>query len=191
MLSVTIEVYRPAGRPRYANRGRRPRRRRPAVSAALLVSLLLALGKHTEQRLHPSVLSTKLGGVALTSSECSSREVALLVAVSAATAGRPLHGRSRRVRTPRTISRRRLADRSLERRYTSTNGVVLIRGRGTETTTTISFGHETGPAACTGALGAATYRWSLRAGLLRLTTVREGCLGRHVVLTTHPLKKVG
>ena len=71
------------------------------------------------------------------------------------------------------------------------NGAVLIRGRDTETTTTISFGHETGPAACTGALGPATYRWSLRAGLLRLTTVREGCLGRHVVLTTHPLKKVG
>jgi hypothetical protein len=76
-------------------------------------------------------------------------------------------------------------------RYTiQRNGVVLIRGRETETTTTISFGHETGPAACTGALGAATYRWSIRAGLLRLTTVREGCLGRHVVLTTHPLKKV-
>jgi len=77
-------------------------------------------------------------------------------------------------------------------RYTiQRNGSVLIRGRDTETTTTISFGHETGPAACTGALGAAIYRWSLRAGLLRLTTVREGCLGRHVVLTTHPLKKVG
>jgi hypothetical protein len=78
-------------------------------------------------------------------------------------------------------------------RYTiQRNGTVLIRGRAAETTTTISFGHETGPAACTGALGgAATYRWSLRAGLLHLTTVREGCLGRHVVLTTHPLKKVG
>jgi hypothetical protein len=71
------------------------------------------------------------------------------------------------------------------------NGTMLIRGRDTETTTTISFGHEIGPAACTGALDAATYRWSLRAGLLHLTTVREGCLGRHVVLTTHPLKKVG
>ncbi len=71
------------------------------------------------------------------------------------------------------------------------NGTMLIRGRDTETTTTISLGHEIGPAACTGALGAATYRWSLRAGLLHLTTVREGCLGRHVVLTTHPLKKVG
>lgn len=76
-------------------------------------------------------------------------------------------------------------------RYTiQRNGAVLIRGRDTETTTTISFGHETGPAACTGALGTATYRWSLRAALLHLTTVREGCLGRHVVLTTQPLKKV-
>ena len=68
---------------------------------------------------------------------------------------------------------------------------VLIRGRDTETAATISFGHETGPAACTGAQSAATYRWSLRAGLLRLTAVREGCPGRRVVLTTHPLKKVG
>ena len=43
---------------------------------------------------------------------------------------------------------------------------------------------DVGAVKSTGALGAATYRWSLRAALLRLTTVREGCLGRHVVLTT-------
>ena len=121
--------------------------------------------------------------------------MALLVAVSAAAAGRPLNG------TFTTVIKNAPDDQLdgawqiallSNGRYTiQRNGVVLIRGRGTETTTTISFGHETGPAACTGALGAATYRWSLRAGLLRLTTVREGCLGRHVVLTTHPLKKVG
>src|ERR1700759_3290919 len=77
-------------------------------------------------------------------------------------------------------------------RYTiSRYGSVLVRGRDTETKTTISFGHETGPAACTGAIGPATYRWSLKGGLLYLTTVHEGCLGRHVVLTTHPLLKTG
>ena len=124
--------------------------------------------------------------------------VALLVAVSAvaaAAAGRPLHG------TFTTVIKNAPDDQLdgvwqiallSNGRYTiERNGAVLIRGRDTETTTTISFGHETGPAACTGALGAATYRWSLRAGLLRLTTVHEGCLGRHVVLTTRPLKKVG
>lgn len=122
--------------------------------------------------------------------------MALLVAVSAAAAaGPPLHG------TFTTVIKNAPDDQLdgawqiallSNGRYTiKRNGTVLIRGRDTETTTTISFGHETGPAACTGALGAATYRWSLRAGLLRLTTVREGCLGRHVVLTTHPLKKVG
>jgi hypothetical protein len=122
--------------------------------------------------------------------------VALLVAVSAAAAaGRPLHG------TFTTGIKNAPAgqldgawqiDLLANGRYTiQRNGAVLIRGRDTETATTISFGHETGPAACTGAVGAATYRWSLRAGLLRLTAVREGCLGRHVVLTTHPLKKVG
>lgn len=122
--------------------------------------------------------------------------VALLVAVSpAAAAGRPLHG------TFTTVIKN-APDAQLDGAwqvallangsYTiQRNGAVLIRGRDTETAATISFGHETGPAACTGALGPATYRWSLRAGLLRLTTVREGCLGRHVVLTTHPLKKIG
>lgn len=122
--------------------------------------------------------------------------VALLVAVSAAAAaGPPLYG------TFKTVIRN-APDDQLDGawqiallptgRYTiQRNGTVLIRGRDTETATTISFGHETGPAACTRALGVATYRWSLRAGFLRLTTVREGCLGRHVVLTTHPLKKVG
>jgi hypothetical protein len=122
--------------------------------------------------------------------------VALLVAVStAAAAGTPLHG------TFKTVIKNAAEDQLdgtwqvallPTGRYTiARNGTVLIRGRDTETKTTISFGHETGPAACTGALGAATYRWSLRAGLLRLTTVREGCLGRHVVLTTNPLKQVG
>lgn len=122
--------------------------------------------------------------------------VILLVAAStAAAAGTPLHG------TFRTVIKNAPNDQLdgtwqvallPTGRYTiERKGTVLVRGRDTETATTISFGHETGPAACTGALGAATYRWSLRAGLLRLTTVREGCFGRHVVLTTHPLKKIG
>ena len=120
---------------------------------------------------------------------------AVLVAASPAAAGPPLQG------TFKTVIKNAPNDQLdgawqiallPTGRYTiQRNGTVLIRGRDTETATTISFGHETGPAACTGALGTATYRWSLRAGLLRLTTVREGCLGRHVVLTTHPLKKVG
>ena len=122
--------------------------------------------------------------------------MALVVAVSAAAAaGPPLHG------TFATVIKS-APDDQLDGAwqiallsnggYTiKRNGTVLIRGRDTETRTAISFGHEIGPAACTGAVGTATYRWSLRAGLLRLTTVHEGCLGRHVVLTTHPLKKVG
>lgn len=122
--------------------------------------------------------------------------LALLIATATASAaGSPLHGTFKTVIT-------NAPDKQLDGvwqvallstgRYTiSRNGTALIRGRDTETKTTIGFGHETGPAACTGALGPATYRWSLRAGLLRLTTVHEGCLGRHVVLTTHPLSKVG
>ncbi len=69
------------------------------------------------------------------------------------------------------------------------NHAVMIRGRDTQTATTITFGHETGPAACPGR--GATYRWSLHAAILRLTPVSESCIGRHVVLTTHTLKKTG
>jgi hypothetical protein len=119
----------------------------------------------------------------------------IVAATAAAAAGRPLHG------TFTTVIKN-APDAQLDGAWQvallsngsyaiQRNGAVLIRGRDTETATTISFGHESGPAACTGALGAATYGWSVRAGLLHLTTVREGCLGRHVVLTTHPLKKVG
>jgi hypothetical protein len=122
--------------------------------------------------------------------------VALLVAVSAAAAaGTPLHGTFKTVITNAPDAQLdgtwQVALQPTGRYTIQRNGTVLIRGRDAETATTISFGHETGPAACTGALGAATYHWSLRSGLLRLTTVHEGCLGRHVVLTTHPLKKVG
>jgi hypothetical protein len=121
--------------------------------------------------------------------------IALLISAAAAAAGSPLHG------TFKTVIKGAPSDQLdgawqvallPTGRYTITrNGAVLIRGRATETATTISFGHESGPAACTGALGPATYRWSLKAGLLRLTTVHEGCFGRHVVLATHSLKKVG
>jgi hypothetical protein len=122
--------------------------------------------------------------------------VALLVAASAATAaGTPLHGTFQTVIT-------NASDKQLDgiwqihllptgRYAIARNGTVLIRGRDTETKTTIGFGHETGPAACTGAVGPATYRWSLKYSLLHLTTVHEGCLGRHVVLTTHVLLKTG
>jgi hypothetical protein len=121
--------------------------------------------------------------------------VALLVTASAAAAGAPLHGKFQTVITKAPEDQLdgtwQVALLPTGRYTISRNGTVLIRGRDTETKTTISFGHETGPAACTGALGPATYRWALKAGLLRLTTVHEGCLGRHVVLTTHPLLKTG
>jgi hypothetical protein len=122
--------------------------------------------------------------------------VALLVAASAAAAaGTPLHGTFQTVIT-------NASNKQLDGiwqihllptgRYTiSRYDTVLVRGRDTETKNTIGFGHETGPAACTGAVGPATYRWSLKFSVLRLTTVRESCVGRHVVLTTHPLLKTG
>ena len=119
----------------------------------------------------------------------------LLAAVSATAGGRPLQGTFTTVikdaPNAQLDATWQIALLPTGRYTIQRNGTVLIRGRDTETATTISFGHETGPAACTGSVGAATYRWSLRAGFLHLTVVREGCPGRHVVLTTHPLKKVG
>ena len=120
---------------------------------------------------------------------------ALLATVSAAAAGAPLHGTFKTViaNAPSAqldgnwqISLLPTGRYAIER-----NGTVLIRGRDTETAAMIAFGHETGPAACTGAVSAASYHWTLRAGLLHLTAARDGCVGRHLVLTTHPLKKIG
>ena len=90
--------------------------------------------------------------------------VALLVAVSAAAAaGPPLHGTFTTViqnaPNAQLDGAWQIALLSNGRYTIQRNGTVLIRGRDSETTTTISSGHETGPAACTGALGAATYRW--------------------------------
>ena len=121
---------------------------------------------------------------------------ALLVSVSAtAAAVPPLHGTFTTViksaQSAQLDGTWRVALLPTGRYTIQRNGTVLIRGRDTETATTISFGHETGPAACTGAVSAATYRWSLRSGFLHLTVVRELCFGRHTVLTTHPLKRVG
>ena len=119
----------------------------------------------------------------------------LVAAATAAAAGTPLQGTFKTVITNAFTAQLdgtwQVALLPAGRYTIQRNGTVLIRGRDTETATTISFGHESGPAACTGAEAPATYRWSLRAGLLRLTPVRESCIGRHVVLTTHPLKKVG
>ena len=89
--------------------------------------------------------------------------MALVVAVSAAaSAGHPLHG------TFATVIKNapddqldgawQIALRSNGGYTIKRHGTVLSRGRDTPTATSISFGHETGPAACTAALGAARYR---------------------------------
>jgi hypothetical protein len=48
-----------------------------------------------------------------------------------------------------------------------------------------------GVLACTDAPGiaTATYRWTLSGNELLLTTVNDGCAGRNLVLTAHPLEK--
>ena len=121
---------------------------------------------------------------------------ALLVAVAtAAAAGTPLQGTFETViaNAPATQldGSWQLVLQPAGRYTIKRNGVTLVQGRDTQTAATIGFGHESGPAACTGAQSAATYRWLLRGGLLRLTPVRESCSGRRFVLTAHPLTKSG
>jgi hypothetical protein len=121
---------------------------------------------------------------------------ALLVAVAtAAAAGTPLQGTFKTEIANAPIKQLdgtwQIVLQPAGRYMIQRTGTVLVRGLDAQTATTISFGHESGPAACTGAEAAATYRWSLSAGSLRLTPVHESCSGRRVVLTTHPLKRTG
>ena len=132
---------------------RRRRSDRRAVPRALL-----ALERRFEQGgLFQSMLTERDGRLMLRPM-IATGVVALLVAVSAAAAVRPpLSG------TFKTVIKN-APDDQLDGtwqiallpsgHYTiKRNSTVLIRGRDTERATTISFGHETGPAACTGALG--------------------------------------
>lgn len=66
------------------------------------------------------------------------------------------------------------------------NGAAVVLGRGTVTATRITFGHESGPAACP---TSAIYRWALNGRTLRFTAIRDTCAGRRTVLTTHALVK--
>ena len=59
---------------------------------------------------------------------------------------------------------------------------ILISGRATEKASTITFGHETGPAACKGAQATGLYRWQLHGARLTFTHVADRCPGRSFVL---------
>ena len=73
-------------------------------------------------------------------------------------------------------------------RYTvAKDGAVLVAGMGSVRGDRITFGHETGPAACRGPQATAVYRWTLRGKTLILTPISERCPGRQVVLATRPL----
>ena len=121
--------------------------------------------------------------------------VALLVAASAASAaGTPLHGTFKTViknaPSAQLDGTWQIALLPTGRYTIQRNGTVLIRGRDTETATMISSVVKPAPRRVP-ERSVPPRTVGRRAGLLRLTTVREGCFGRHVVLTTHPLKKIG
>jgi hypothetical protein len=59
---------------------------------------------------------------------------------------------------------------------------TLIRGSATVSGSKITFGRESGPAACTGAAATGVYSWHLSGKTLRFTRVADICLGRRVVL---------
>jgi hypothetical protein len=61
----------------------------------------------------------------------------------------------------------------------SENGHAVIRGTSTSTPVTVTFGHETGPLACT---AGAKYTWKRNGKTLKLTRVKDTCPGRAAVL---------
>ena len=68
---------------------------------------------------------------------------------------------------------------------------VLITGRATFMSPTITFGHETGPAACKGAQSRGTYNYFLLRGkVLRFELRADSCPGRRLVLG-HQFAKIG
>jgi len=72
--------------------------------------------------------------------------------------------------------------------YTITfKGAIVVRGRSSSTRSTVSFGHESGPASCP---TAGRYRFAVTGRRLRLTRIADTCPGRIGVLA-HTLTKTG
>ena len=67
---------------------------------------------------------------------------------------------------------------------------TLITGTATFNGSKITFGHESGPAACTGAQATGVYGWRLTGKTLRVTRYSDQCQGRRVVLG-YPFTRVG
>jgi hypothetical protein len=68
-------------------------------------------------------------------------------------------------------------------RYTiALGGKTLIAGAATVRASTIAFGRESGPAACTGAQGTGVYTWRRSGKTLRFTRTSDRCPGRAFVL---------
>jgi hypothetical protein len=65
------------------------------------------------------------------------------------------------------------------------NHLAVVIGQGTRSATTLVFTHEHGAFACKS--GAGTYRWSLSGKKLTLKVVKDSCVGRRAVLTSHAL----
>jgi hypothetical protein len=69
------------------------------------------------------------------------------------------------------------------RKYTISHaGRTAIVGRATFTSSTITFGHETGPLACTDGQARGVYRWRLSGRTLRFVRRSDACIGRRLVL---------
>jgi hypothetical protein len=67
---------------------------------------------------------------------------------------------------------------------------ILISGQASEHASTISFGHESGPAACKGAQATGVYKWRLSGTHLTFTRLADKCSGRSFVLG-HAFTKAG
>jgi hypothetical protein len=126
------------------------------------------------------------------------KRIALLVSIAAALAlcatalaGTTLVGKySTKVTVPLQLKGTWILTFAKGGTYTvADNGQVVVRGRYTATGSTVTMGHETGPAACA---KTGKYSWSRSGTTLRLrrATTSAPCTGRDLILA-HTFTKVG
>jgi len=71
------------------------------------------------------------------------------------------------------------------------DGDVVIEGRYTSNPARVVLTDLDGPLACVGpGMATGVYAWSLDDDQLNLSVVRDGCAGRSLILTAHPLQRL-
>jgi len=69
-------------------------------------------------------------------------------------------------------------------------GQVVAQGSYLVNADELAFGEDTGPMSCSAdGVNEGKYQWQLEGDTLTFTAVADDCLGRYLVLTSHPLER--